>query len=55
MILLVGEFLPLCPPDADPDAWRTDLTQLRESLLKTCSEVDPSSVEEVLNQEENPV
>lgn len=55
LILLVGEFLPLCPPDADPDAWRTDLTQLRESLLKTCSEVDPSSVEEVLNQEENPV
>jgi hypothetical protein len=55
LILLVGEFLPLCPPDADPDAWREELSGLREKLISTCREVDPSSVEEVLSQAEDDV
>ncbi len=49
LILLVGEFEGLCPPDADPAEWQSEMGQLRMRLIEICREVDPGSVDEVLS------
>lgn len=53
LILLVGEFATLCPVDLEPELWRGEMFQLRERLIAACRTVDPSSVDEVLNQADN--
>jgi superfamily II DNA/RNA helicase len=53
LILLVGEFLTLCPPDADPAEWSDALNHLRQRLIETCRNVDPNSVDEALSHEQD--
>jgi hypothetical protein len=53
LILLIGEFAGLCPPDTDADQWRSEMYQLRQRFIDTCRAVDPSSVDEVLSHEQD--
>jgi superfamily II DNA/RNA helicase len=53
LILLIGEFAALCPPDTDADQWRSEMYQLRQRFIDTCRAVDPSSVDEVLSHEQD--
>jgi len=48
LILLVGEFLQLTPPEADADQWQTELREIAERLTHCCRQVDPSSTEKAL-------
>ena len=52
LILLVSEFAQLAPPDITPEQWREELLPLRDRLIDTCRRVDPTSVDEVLQQAE---
>jgi superfamily II DNA/RNA helicase len=53
LILLIGEFATLCPPDADQSEWCDQLNSLRQRLIETCRTVDPTSVDEVLSHEQD--
>jgi hypothetical protein len=50
LVLLVREFLPLCPPDVDPAVWRYDLEDVARRLTDTCHAVDPASTDRALEQ-----
>jgi hypothetical protein len=50
MILLVGEFTQLCPPDVDEPEWREDLRGIADRLTEICRVVDPTSTDETLEQ-----
>ncbi len=52
LILLIGEFSQLSPPDADPLDWRADLDALRQFFTEVCRGVDPTSTEKALEQVE---
>ncbi len=52
LVLLIGEFATLCPPDTDEQEWRGEMDQLRQRLIETCRTVDPTSVDEVLSHAE---
>ncbi|MEZ6119243.1 MAG: DEAD/DEAH box helicase [Pirellulaceae bacterium] len=52
LILLIGEFALLCPPETTPDEWRSDLFDIRDRLVEICRVVDPSSVDSTLEQAE---
>ena len=51
LILLIGEFHSLCPPDIEATEWQSDLDDLRNRLIATCREVDPQSVDTALQSE----
>ncbi len=48
LILLLGEFQQLEPPEADADEWRNDLADIAERLVTCCREVDPESTDKAL-------
>jgi hypothetical protein len=48
LILLLDEFLGVPPTDGSAEAWRTDLTEMKETLLVCCTKVDPKSTQEIL-------
>ncbi|MDR0326854.1 MAG: hypothetical protein LBI05_01010 [Planctomycetaceae bacterium] len=48
LILLLDEFLGIPPTDGSPDDWKTDLTDIKETLLACCTKVDPQSTQEIL-------
>ena len=48
LILLLDEFLGMPPVDGSPDAWKADLTEIKETLLACCAAVDPKSTQEIL-------
>lgn len=50
LILLCHEFTQLCPPDADPDEWRSDLRDIADQLADACRTVDPDSTGKVLEE-----
>ncbi len=50
LILLIGEFTQLCPPDTTEDEWRTDLGEITAMLTASCREIDPSSTDKALEQ-----
>ena len=50
LILLLGEFKQLCPPDTTEEEWRTDLDEIGALVAETCRRVDPSSTEKALEQ-----
>ncbi|MEQ8787620.1 MAG: DEAD/DEAH box helicase [Pirellulaceae bacterium] len=50
MILLVGEFRQLCPPDVSEDEWQDDLHDIADRLTEACRQVDPTSTDETLEQ-----
>lgn len=52
LILLVNEFIQLCPPDTTDEAWRADLTEISAKLAECCRRVDPSSTDKVLEEVE---
>ncbi|MHB1035997.1 MAG: DEAD/DEAH box helicase [Pirellulales bacterium] len=50
LILLLGEFVQLTPPDATADEWRADLEDIAARLTESCRKVDPTSTEKALEQ-----
>lgn len=50
MILLLGEFKALTPPDTTPEQWRVDLDDLTHRLADCCHRVDPSSTDQTLEE-----
>ena len=48
LILLVNEFVQLCPPDTTEELWRGDLLDVAERLTESCRQVDPSSTDKAL-------
>ncbi len=50
LILLVAEFLPMCPPDTSEEEWRGDLEEISALLTESCRRVDPTSTEKVLEE-----
>jgi superfamily II DNA/RNA helicase len=50
LILLVAEFMQLCPPDGSTAEWRGDLDDITQQLTESCRRVDPSSTEKALEQ-----
>jgi superfamily II DNA/RNA helicase len=54
LILLVGEFRQLSPPDLDEAAWRFDLDDIAERLIESCHQVDPTSTDWALEQANEP-
>ena len=50
LILLLGEFRPLCPPDLDPAVWQYDLDDVIAKLTESCHEVDPASTDRALEK-----
>lgn len=53
LILLIGEFTQLCPPDTTPDQWRSDLGEIADQLTESCRQVDATSTDKTLEQAEN--
>jgi superfamily II DNA/RNA helicase len=50
LILLLGEFAQVSPPDADAAAWQAELRDLADQLTASCREVDPTSTDEMIEQ-----
>src|SRR5262249_40176454 len=48
LILLLGEFAQVSPPEADPAAWQAELRDLAEQLTASCRAVDPASRDEMI-------
>jgi hypothetical protein len=48
LILLVGEFVQLCPPDVSEEEWRGELTDIAARLTESCRRVDPASTDKAL-------
>jgi hypothetical protein len=52
LILLVNEFVQLCPPDTTEEEWRGDLTEVAARLTESCRKIDPSSTDKALEEVE---
>jgi len=52
LILLIGEFIPLCPPDTTEEEWQAELSEIRETLVDCCRTVDPMSTDKMLEEEQ---
>ncbi len=52
LILLLGEFMQLCPPDATEEEWRGELTDIAARLTESCRRVDASSTDKALEEVE---
>jgi superfamily II DNA/RNA helicase len=50
LILLVLEFMRLCPPDVSEDEWRDDLQEIADRLSGICHKVDPTSTDKMLEE-----
>jgi hypothetical protein len=48
LVLLLGEFSQLTPPNLDPVAWRDELRDLATKLTESCRAVDPNSTDSAL-------
>lgn len=51
MILLLGEFIELTPPESDEATWRAEITSIRDRLTACCRSVDPSSTDKMLTSQ----
>jgi superfamily II DNA/RNA helicase len=51
LVLLIGEFAQLNPVEVTREQWQGELFSLRDRLIKTCRDVDPSSVDSALQSE----
>jgi len=51
LILLIGEFTQLRPPDTTEEEWRGDLMDVRDCLISSCQQVDPFSTDKTLESE----
>jgi len=52
LILLLGEFAQLTPPDATEDEWRGELNDIAARLTESCRRVDPESTDHALEEAE---
>ncbi len=52
LILLVNEFIQLCPPDCTEEEWRGDLCEVAAKLTESCRRVDPASTDKALEEAE---
>jgi superfamily II DNA/RNA helicase len=52
LILLVNEFVQICPPDTTEEEWRGDLTDIAAQLTESCRRVDPTSTDKALEETE---
>jgi len=50
LILLIGEFTQLSPPDLDPQQWREEMQEIADRLTESCRQVDPTSTDKALEQ-----
>ncbi len=50
LILLIGEFTQLSPPDLDPQQWREEMQEIADRLTDACRKVDPTSTDKALEQ-----
>ena len=50
MILLCREFSQLTPPGVTPEAWKTSLTAISDSLANACRLVDPQCTDQTLEE-----
>jgi superfamily II DNA/RNA helicase len=50
LILLLGEFSQVAPPDCDASAWQGELRDIADQLTASCREVDPTSTDEAMQQ-----
>jgi superfamily II DNA/RNA helicase len=48
LILMLGEFQQVTPPDTTADEWQGDLRDLSERLTVSCRQVDPASTDETI-------
>jgi hypothetical protein len=48
LIILLGEFQQLTPPEIDQETWQTDLQQIRGVVTEGCRALDPTSTDKVL-------
>jgi hypothetical protein len=48
LILLLDEFLRVSPADGSSENWKTNLTEIKETLLASCTNIDPKSTQEIL-------
>ncbi len=51
MILLLGEFMELTPPESDGATWQSEIGSIRDRLTECCRHIDPSSTDKVLSGE----
>jgi superfamily II DNA/RNA helicase len=51
LILLINEFTQVCPPEIDAVQWSAELRQIHDALVTCCRQVDPTSVDQVLEAE----
>lgn len=50
LILLLGEFMQVCPEGTTQEAWNADLRDIADQLTAACRVVDPASTDEVIEQ-----
>jgi superfamily II DNA/RNA helicase len=50
LILLLGEFAQLCPPEVSELEWHGELNDITARLTETCQNVDPTSTDWILQQ-----
>ena len=48
MILMIGEFTQLTPPDTTDDEWLDDMYDIRDRLTESCRNVDPLSTDKAV-------
>jgi hypothetical protein len=48
LILMIGEFIQVCPKDTTPEEWQADLRDISERLTAACRAVDPTSTDEMI-------
>jgi superfamily II DNA/RNA helicase len=48
LILMLGEFMQVTPPDTTREEWQGDLRDLSDQLTASCRAVDPASTDEVI-------
>jgi superfamily II DNA/RNA helicase len=50
LILLLAEFVQLCPPETTEAQWRGELEEISARIVECCRRVDPTSTEKVLEE-----
>lgn len=48
LILLLGEFAQITPPDTTASDWQADLREIADRLTASCRAVDPASTDEII-------
>jgi hypothetical protein len=48
LILLLAEFMQVCPKETTPEEWQADLRDVSERLTAACRAVDPTSTDEMI-------